>query len=238
MFPLNGPTWTLFFEYIGNLLYALLFRRLSFRWLALFSLVCGLVLSWFAIGDPMGYGMLGVGWSLKGLNFYAGLFRMLYPFSLGLLLSRVFVPCKVRGAFWICSLTLVVLFCVPYLGGLWNGLYEMFCITVVFPLLVWLGRQRMRTPCPNCGHRALRQVSEQTLEVTPAYRVEECEYECRHCGHRFRRRFRSYGDDHFGGPGGGVFIGGGLGGFGGGRGSFGGGFGGGSFGGGGAGSSW
>ena len=139
MFPLNGPTWTLFFEYIGNLLYALLFRRLSFRWLALFSLVCGLVLSWFAIGDPMGYGMLGVGWSLKGLNFYAGLFRMLYPFSLGLLLSRVFVPCKVRGAFWICSLTLVVLFCVPYLGGLWNGLYEMFCITVVFPLLVWLG---------------------------------------------------------------------------------------------------
>lgn len=114
------------------------------------------------------------------------------------------------------------------IGGVFVGL----------PLLVWLGRQRMRTPCPNCGHRALRQVSEQTLEVTPAYRVEECEYECLHCGHRFRRRFRSYGDDHFGGPGGGVFIGGGLGGFGGGRGSFGGGFGGGSFGGGGAGSSW
>lgn len=123
----------------------------------------------------------------------------------------------------------------------WEILALIGGVFVGFPLLVWLGRRRMRTPCPNCGHRTLRQVSAQTLEVTPAYRVEECEYECRHCGHRFRRRFRSYDDDHFGGPGGGVIIGGGLGGFGGfgrGGGSFGGGFGGGSFGGGGAGSSW
>lgn len=123
----------------------------------------------------------------------------------------------------------------------WEILALIGGVFVGFPLLVWLGRRRMRTPCPNCGHRTLRQVSEQTLEVTSAYRVEECEYVCRHCGHRFRRRFRSYDDDHFGGPGGGVIIGGGLGGFGGfgrGGGSFGGGFGGGSFGGGGAGSSW
>lgn len=118
-------------------------------------------------------------------------------------------------------------------------------VCIGFPLLAWLGRRRMRTPCPNCGRRTLQQVSVQTLEVTPSYRLEECEYECRHCGHRFRRRFRSYDDDHFGGPGG-VIIGGGLGGFGGlgrgggfGGGGFGGGgFGGGSFGGGGAGSSW
>ena len=29
MFPLNGPAWSLFFEYIGNFLYALFLRRLS-----------------------------------------------------------------------------------------------------------------------------------------------------------------------------------------------------------------
>ena len=29
MFPLNGPAWSLFFEYIGNILYALFIRRLS-----------------------------------------------------------------------------------------------------------------------------------------------------------------------------------------------------------------
>lgn len=31
MFPLNGPTWSLFFEYIGNVLYALVLRRFSTR---------------------------------------------------------------------------------------------------------------------------------------------------------------------------------------------------------------
>ena len=34
MYPLNGPAWSLFFEYIGNLLYALFIRRLSTRALA------------------------------------------------------------------------------------------------------------------------------------------------------------------------------------------------------------
>ena len=34
MFPLNGPCWSLFFEYIGNILYALFIRRLSNKALA------------------------------------------------------------------------------------------------------------------------------------------------------------------------------------------------------------
>ena len=35
MFPLNGPNWSLFFEYIGNILYAFLFRRMSTKVLTL-----------------------------------------------------------------------------------------------------------------------------------------------------------------------------------------------------------
>lgn len=42
MFPLNGPCWSLFFEYIGNILYAFIIRRLSTRTLAwLTALLCG-----------------------------------------------------------------------------------------------------------------------------------------------------------------------------------------------------
>ena len=48
-----------------------------------------------------------------------------------------------KGAFWLCSLVLLVLFCVPYIEGkspvCLNGLFEMFCIILVFPTLVWLG---------------------------------------------------------------------------------------------------
>ena len=90
-----------------------------------------------------GYGNMGVGWTLDGVNFLGGTLRMLFPFSLGMLMSRNFKPMKVNGAFWICTLILIALFSVPYLEGLepicMNGIYEAFCVIVVFPFLVWLG---------------------------------------------------------------------------------------------------
>ena len=158
MFPLNGPSWSLFFEYIGNILYGswslffeyignilygLFIHRLSTRVLRLLVVLLGIGLAWFALFDVVGYGMIGVGWTLDGWNFFGGLLRMLFPFTLGMLLSRNFRPVRVRGAFWICSLVLLVLFCVPYIEGKagvsLNGLYEVFCIFLVFPFLVRLG---------------------------------------------------------------------------------------------------
>ena len=143
MFPLNGPSWSLFFEYIGNILYALFIHRLSNKMLALLTVLSGVGLAWFALFDVVGYGMIGVGWTLDGANFLGGLLRMLFPFTLGMLLSRHFKPVKIKGAFWICTAVLLVLFCVPYIEGkegiCLNGLYEVFCIFLVFPLLVWLG---------------------------------------------------------------------------------------------------
>jgi peptidoglycan/LPS O-acetylase OafA/YrhL len=41
MFPLNGPIWSLFFEYIGNILYALFIRRLPTGALTLLVLLAG-----------------------------------------------------------------------------------------------------------------------------------------------------------------------------------------------------
>ena len=84
MFPLNGPSWSLFFEYIGNILYALFIRRLSTKALTVFVVLLGICLACFAIFDVSGYGMIGVGWTLDSVNFVGGLLRMLFPFSLGL----------------------------------------------------------------------------------------------------------------------------------------------------------
>ena len=69
MFPLNGPSWSLFFEYIGNLLYALFIRRLGNKALTVLVVLLGLGLAGFALFDVVGYGMLGVGWTLDGQNF-------------------------------------------------------------------------------------------------------------------------------------------------------------------------
>lgn len=142
MFSLNGPSWSLFFEYIGNILYALFIHRLSNRGLAILVALSGIGLAWFALFDIVGYGMLGVGWTLDGANFWGGMLRMLFPFSLGMLLSRHFRPIKTRGAFWICSAALLILFCVPYIEGkspvCLNGVYELICIALIFPALVWI----------------------------------------------------------------------------------------------------
>ena len=143
MFPLNGPSWSLFFEYIGNILYALFMHRLGNKALTALVILSGIAIAWFAMFDVAGYGMIGVGWTLDGVNFLGGLLRMLFPFSLGMLLSRYFKPIRIRGAFWICAFVLLVLFCVPYIdGGIvisFNGLFETICILMVFPLLVWIG---------------------------------------------------------------------------------------------------
>lgn len=143
MFPLNGPGWSLFFEYIGNVCYALFMRRMSTKVLAFFTLALGVAHAWFFIGDVLGYDMIGVGWTIDTINFWGGFIRMLFPFSMGMLIARTFKPRKVKGAFWICSAALITLFAVPYIpstdGVSLNSLYEFVCIAVIFPALVWTG---------------------------------------------------------------------------------------------------
>lgn len=144
MFPLNGPCWSLFFEYIGNILYALIIRRLSTRILAWLTALLCCALTWFAVTNQSGYGSIGVGWTIDTTNLLGGTLRMLCPFTIGMLMSRVFKPIKnVRGAFWICAVLLLALFHVPFIDGgspmSLNGIFEAVCIICIFPFIVWLG---------------------------------------------------------------------------------------------------
>ena len=70
MFPLNGPTWSLFFEYIGNVLYAPVLRRFSTRVLNLWVAFLGIMMGLFACLNVSGYGSIGVGWTLDTVNFF------------------------------------------------------------------------------------------------------------------------------------------------------------------------
>lgn len=143
MYPLNGPTWSLFFEYIANIMYALFIHKMSTKALRVLVGLAGIGLASFAIGNLSGYGHLGVGWSLVDYNLIGGFLRVLFSFSIGLLMSRNFKPVKIRGAFWICSVLMFVLFAVPHIGGMespWmNGIYDSLCTIVFFPILVYLG---------------------------------------------------------------------------------------------------
>ena len=162
----NGPQWTLTFEYIGNILYAFVFRHLPKIALAILCVCCAfftldLTLGWDVFGlfpDGPQYTVIG-GWSLTAQQIYVGFSRLLYPFLCGLLISRILPgrrsesnpsgsPIHLRGGFWWCSLALVVIFSIPCIGGhtgIPDGLYQAFCILCLFPVIVLTGAGSVTT---------------------------------------------------------------------------------------------
>ncbi|MCE9106459.1 acyltransferase [Bacteroides pyogenes] len=141
MYPLNGPSWSLLFEYIGNLLYVFFIRKLSTAALSVLVLLAAFGLGIFAIFGPLGD--ICVGYAMTGENIVGGFLRLLFSFSAGLLMSRLFNPVRIKGAFWIGGISIVMLAAVPRIGGsenLWmNGIYDTVCVVLLFPLIVWLG---------------------------------------------------------------------------------------------------
>ncbi|HEX7732160.1 MAG TPA: acyltransferase [Rhodanobacter sp.] len=141
MHPLDGPAWSLFFEYIANILYAVGLRRLSNRWLGVLVALAAALLVQLAVfgrrGDVIG------GWAIDPEQLHIGFARLLFPFLAGMLLMRLGRRIRVRHAFAACSLLLVAALALPRFGGadrLWlNGLYESLCVVVVFPLIVAAG---------------------------------------------------------------------------------------------------
>ena len=156
MFPLNGPSWSLFFEYIGNICYALFIRKLSTKALSWLVAALGVVYIWFSVGNVSGYESIGVGGTVgDSVNIFGGFLRMMFPFSLGMLLARNFKPVRVRGIFWLAIVLLFALFSVPFfpsVGGICvNGIFEMCCIMLIFPVIVWLGASGVTTDKASTG---------------------------------------------------------------------------------------
>ena len=139
MHPLDGPAWSLFYEYLANFLYAVGLRKLSNRLLAAFTAVAAVLLIEVAIrkGDVIG------GWSLTAPEIHVGFARLLFPFFAGMLLMRSGKRINIRGAFGWASLLLALCLCLPRVGGHahpWmNGMYDSFCILIMFPLIVAIG---------------------------------------------------------------------------------------------------
>ena len=156
---LNGPNWSLTFEYVGNILYAFILRRVPVLALALLTFgsiffTLDLTLGWdvFSFFAEPKYDVIG-GWSLTPDQLYIGFARLAYPFLCGLLISRILPrhmtqdnpsgsPLHARGGFWWCSLALIAIFCIPQVGGeacMADGVFQALSIVVMFPLIVLLG---------------------------------------------------------------------------------------------------
>ncbi len=161
MHPLNGPAWSLFFEYVANILYAFWLRRLSNRWLGVLTGLSAILLIHMLVtgeGDAIG------GWSITVKELHIGFARLLFPFLAGMLLMRSGKRIHLRNGFYLCSALLLLCFALPRFGGpthLWiNGLYEAACIIVVFPVIVAIGAGNLKaTDASNRLCRSLGDIS-------------------------------------------------------------------------------
>ena len=117
MFPLNGPHWSLFFEYIGSLIYGLFLHRLSTRALGCWVFVALALLLGNAL--QMGEGHIAYGWSSEPLNIWGGFLRLSFGYPMGLLLARLFQRAQPaplgKAIFPLCSLAVLALLCIPNL---------------------------------------------------------------------------------------------------------------------------
>lgn len=151
---LNGAQWSLLWEYIANIFYALIVRRFSKVVLGVFVFLSAFLTIDLAMNiDATGllevreyakYTVIG-GFGLTPDQIYIGVCRLLYPFFCGLLLYRLGklrINLK-RGAMTWCSLAVAVTLVVPNIGGeshQWlNGLYCAAVILFVYPAIVAAG---------------------------------------------------------------------------------------------------
>lgn len=128
---INGPFWSLLQEYIANVIYALIGRKLNRTVLWILVIICAIALTITASWR----GNLGTGWGFD--TFWIAFVRMMFPFFAGLLLFRTGKLIRIKNAYLWCSIALTVLFCLPTFR--FNGLYEAAVIIFAFPMIVAAG---------------------------------------------------------------------------------------------------
>ncbi len=149
LFSFNAPAWSLFWEYVANIVYAFILCRLNKKIIVVLCALSAVALGFVAhrAGNLMG------GWS--GGTFWDGGVRIAYSFSAGLLVYRFNWIIKTKLGFIPLSILLLLAFVMPWFS--WNWLAETLVVVFYFPLMVSLGAgavlsQRTRKACLFSGN--------------------------------------------------------------------------------------
>ncbi|QNF35885.1 acyltransferase [Adhaeribacter swui] len=131
LFGLNAPSWSLFYEYVANIFYAIILHRFSRRALGGLTMLAAVAL---CVVSYQAGNLLG-GWSKD--TFLDGGARVAYSFLAGLFLFRSNWIIKNRLGFGGLAILLLLAFLMP--GSKYNWLTEALVVIFYFPLLVALG---------------------------------------------------------------------------------------------------
>lgn len=139
LFNLNAPTWSLFWEYVANLVYVIVLFKATRKILLLLVLIATACLVYvsYSAGNLVG------GWS--GGTFFDGLARISFSFLMGMLIYRSNWIIKNKLGLLGLSALLILAFIVPYNEN-WNWLTEPIIVIFYFPLLIALGAGATLSP--------------------------------------------------------------------------------------------
>lgn len=132
LFHLNPPTWSLFWEYVANLLYALWLVHVRPKTLGLLLIVAAAALGY----EAYQVGNLAVGFS--GDTFGGGAVRMAYSFLVGMAVYRAGGIIPTRLGFPVLGTLLLLAFVVPFVTAA-NWLVDPLLVLFYFPWLVAVG---------------------------------------------------------------------------------------------------
>ncbi len=132
LFHLNPPTWSLFWEYIANIGYALVLVRLRNKILWLLVVIGAVLLCY----ESHKAGQLSIGWG--GGSFGGGGARVFYSFLAGILVYRSHWIIKSRLGFVSIGILLAIVFLIPF-SDKFNWIIDPLVVIFYFPLLVALG---------------------------------------------------------------------------------------------------
>jgi peptidoglycan/LPS O-acetylase OafA/YrhL len=132
LYPFNGPSWSLFFELVANLIYGFVARYLTWLVLGVGLGVMALLVAF----TVMRHEDLGPGWLWP--HFDAGLSRVIYCFFAGVAVYKLRDQVKLPAMpAWASVIALLAIFAVPA-AGLWRQGFDAFAALVLMPLLVAL----------------------------------------------------------------------------------------------------
>jgi len=152
IFHLNPPTWSLFWEYIANVFYALILCKVRNSLLVIFTLVAAFVLCY----ESYSTGNLAVGWG--GENFFGGGIRIFYSFLAGMVVYRSGWIIKSQAGFMTMSVLLAGVFFIPYADAT-NWIIDPIVVLFYFPFLVALGAGAKLTPSYSNSCKFLGDIS-------------------------------------------------------------------------------
>ena len=138
LFSFNAPAWSLFWEYVANIVYAFVLSRIRRGYLMLLTLLSAVAICFISYRS----GNLLGGWS--GPTFWDGSARIAYSFLAGLLIYRSNWIIKNRLGFIGLAVLLFLAFIMPC--SKWNWLSEPLVALFYFPLLIALGAGATLTP--------------------------------------------------------------------------------------------